>query len=94
MYHTQLAKMGFDKIIDLTAAVYFYFSEREKRTTTILERWRKQNKKTGYCDVITCNILNEDTQLVIRAIGVSHTACKMTIDKIFDLTAGVYFHFL
>ena len=75
-------------------------------------------------------ILNEDTQLVIRAIGVSHTACKdefrrnlrshswsvfsffiiyshdsyarseyhtqlakMNFDKIFDLTAGVYFYF-
>ena len=24
-YHTQLAKMSFDKIFDLTAGVYFYF---------------------------------------------------------------------
>ena len=41
----------------------------------------------------TC-ILNEDTQPVIRAIGVSHTACKLktSFDKIFDLTAGVYFY--
>ena len=37
----------------------------------------------------TC-ILNEDTQPAIRAIGVSHTAvAKMSVDKIFDLTAGV-----
>ena len=36
-------------------------------------------------------ILYEDTQPVIRAIGVSHTACKyMIFDKIFDLTAGVH----
>ena len=36
------------------------------------------------------------TQPVIRAIGVSYTACKkkkMSFDKIFDLTAGVYFNF-
>ena len=32
--------------------------------------------------------------VVIRAIGVSHTACKdESFDKIFDLTAGVYFYF-
>ena len=38
-------------------------------------------------------ILNEDTQRVIRAIGVSRTACKnMIFDEIFDLTAGVYFY--
>ena len=35
-------------------------------------------------------ILNEDTQPVIRTIGVSYTDCKyrMSFDKIFDLTAG------
>ena len=38
-------------------------------------------------------ILNEDTQPVIRAIGVSHTACKDEFRQIFDLTAGVYFNF-
>ena len=39
-------------------------------------------------------ILNEDTQSVIRAIGVSHTACKDEFRrKVFDLTAGVYFYF-
>ena len=38
-------------------------------------------------------ILNEDTQPVIRAIGVSHTVAKMSFDKTFDLTAGVYFNF-
>ena len=53
-------------------------------------------------------ILNEDRQPVIRAIRVSHTACKdefrrnlryhtqlakMSSDKIFDLTAGVYYNF-
>ena len=39
-------------------------------------------------------ILNEDTHPVIRAIGVSHTACKDEFfDKIFDLTAGVHFYF-
>ena len=38
--------------------------------------------------------LNEDTQPVIRAIGVSHTRlAKMNFDNIFDLTAGVYFNF-
>ena len=43
---------------------------------------------------MTCDILNEDTQPVIRAIGVSHTACsEKSFDKIFDLTAGVYFNF-
>ena len=25
-YHTQLAKMSFDEIFDLTAGVYFYFN--------------------------------------------------------------------
>ena len=40
----------------------------------------------------TC-ILNEDTHPVIRAIGVSHTACKDDFRKIFDLTAAVYFYF-
>ena len=39
----------------------------------------------------TCD--HEDTQPVIRAIGVSHTACKDEFDKICDLTAGVYFDF-
>ena len=40
-------------------------------------------------------ILNEDTQPVIRAIGVSQTACKkMIFDKIFDLTPGVSLHFI
>ena len=36
------------------------------------------------------------SQPVIRAIGVSHTACKdeMNFDKIFDLTAGVFFIFI
>ena len=29
----------------------------------------------------------------MRAIGVSHTACKDEFDEIFDLTAGVYFNF-
>ena len=40
-------------------------------------------------------ILNEDTHPVIRAIGVSHTACKnISFEEIFDLTAGVvYFYF-
>ena len=39
-------------------------------------------------------ILDEDTQPVIRAIGVSHThLANMSFDKIFDLTAGIYFHF-
>ena len=38
-------------------------------------------------------ILNEDTPPVIRAIGVSHTACKDEFRQIFDLTAGVHFHF-
>ena len=34
------------------------------------------------------------TQPVIRAIGVSRTQlAKMSFDKIFDLTAGVYFNF-
>ena len=34
-------------------------------------------------------ILNEDTQPVIRAIGVSQTTCaEMSCDKIFNLTAG------
>ena len=47
-YHTQLAKMSFDKILDLTVGVYFYFY----------------------------TILSEGTSPVIRAIGVSHTACK------------------
>ena len=40
-------------------------------------------------------MLNEDTQLVMRAIGVSHTACKDEFRRnrleIFHLTAGVYF---
>ena len=37
-------------------------------------------------------ILNEDTQPVIRAIGVSHTqVAKMSFDKIFDLTQLEYF---
>ena len=36
-----------------------------------------------------------DTRTVIRAIGVSPTALKtMSFYKIFDLTAGVYFHLL
>ena len=39
-------------------------------------------------------ILNEDTQPVIRATGVSHTACKYEFRQIFCLTAGLYFHFL
>ena len=40
-------------------------------------------------------ILNEDTQAIIRAIGVSHTQlAKMSFGKIFDFTAGVYFYFL
>ena len=41
-------------------------------------------------------ILDKDTQPVIRAIGVPHTACKdASFAKIFDLTAGgVYFHLL
>ena len=34
----------------------------------------------------------EDTHPVIRAIGVSHTACKTRLDEIFDLTPGVCFH--
>ena len=39
-------------------------------------------------------ILNEDTHPVIRAIGLSHTACRdMSFDKMFDLTAGVQFYF-
>ena len=38
--------------------------------------------------------LNEDTHPVIRALGVSHTACNMSFDEIFDLTAGVYFTFM
>ena len=29
----------------------------------------------------------------MRAIGVSHTACKDEFDEIFDLTTGGYFHF-
>ena len=33
------------------------------------------------------------THPVIRAIGVSHTACKDDFRKIFDLTAAVYFYF-
>ena len=38
-------------------------------------------------------ILNEDTQPVIRAIGVSHTPCKDEFDRKFDLTDGVFFFF-
>ena len=34
------------------------------------------------------------THTVVRAIGVSHTACKDDFGKIFDLTAGMYFNFL
>ena len=38
--------------------------------------------------------LDEDTQRVIRAIGVSHTACQDEFrQNIFDLTALVYLHF-
>ena len=33
------------------------------------------------------------THTVVRAIGVSYTACKDEFDKIFDLTAGVYCYF-
>ena len=58
IYHTQLAKMSFDKKIDLNAGVYFYFYN------IIFE-----GKSPTY-------ILNEDSHPVIRAIGVSHTACK------------------
>ena len=29
----------------------------------------------------------------VYSIYISHTACKMSFDKIFDLTAGVYFNF-
>ena len=40
-------------------------------------------------------ILNEDTQPVIRAIGVSHTACTDDFRRRnLDLTAGVYFYFI
>ena len=43
------------------------------------EEKKKEKKK---------KILNEDTQPVIRAIGVSHT--YMSFDTFFDLTAGVF----
>ena len=44
-------------------------------------------------DGISCR--HKATQLVMRAIGVSHTQLeKMSFDEIFHLTAGVYFHFL
>ena len=33
------------------------------------------------------------TYTVMRAIGVSPTACKDKFDEIFDLTPGVYFLF-
>ena len=47
----------------------------------------------GVADLVY--ILNEDTQPVIRAIGVSHTElAKMSFDQIFDRTeAGMYFNF-
>ena len=32
-YHTQLAKMSFDKIFDLTGGVYFYFYNRKVSET-------------------------------------------------------------
>ena len=47
-----------------------------------------------YFESPTYILNNEDPQPVIRAIGVSHTACKkISFDKILDLTAGVYFNF-
>ena len=33
-YHTQLAKMNFDKIFDLTAGVYFHFLYYIARTSS------------------------------------------------------------
>ena len=40
-------------------------------------------------------ILNEDTQPVIRAMESYRTQlAKMSFDKIFHLTAGVYFYFI
>ena len=38
-------------------------------------------------------ILNEDTQPVKRAIGVSHIVCKDEFRQNLDLTSGVYFAF-
>ena len=39
-------------------------------------------------------ILNEDTQLVYARSEYHTQLAKMSFDEIFDLTAGVYFHFL
>ena len=47
-----------------------------------------------YSPCRTTYILNEDTQPVIRAIVVSHIACKdASFDEIFNLTAEVYLYF-
>ena len=60
--------------------MYFVRPSGYQPSTTV-----RYNLKPGY-------ILNEDTQPVIRVIGVSHTACKDEFDKVSDLTARVYFH--
>ena len=57
----------------------------------LLSRFRRH---IYFWELPTC-ILDEDTHPVIRAIGVSHTACKDEFhDEILDLTAGLYLYFL
>ena len=56
-YHTQLAKMSFDKIFDLTSGLYFFFLNNKRKHRTKIkenkakkERERQRNKiydKTG-----------------------------------------------
>ena len=60
-YHTQLAKMSFDKIFDLTAGVYFNFYNIIKTVTT---RREKSNKLKSIGKTFKYN--NEEHRLHIK----------------------------
>ena len=57
-YHTQLAKVSFDEIFDLTAGVYFYFSSNNRRPQPTHEQLqvRKIEKKMVFLEKHISNL--------------------------------------
>ena len=75
--------MSFDKKIDLTAGVYFYLYSINVQdldyTSYVYQEFEKNRHHSilrGLFEKFPITELNEDTHPVLRAIGVTHAACK------------------
>ena len=75
----------------MTADMSYYWEGARERCED--NKWDgKKNKHTSYQGESSTYILNEDTHPYARSEYHTQLA-KISCDKIFDLTAGVYFYF-